>query len=496
MLAAYKKLARKIRSYEEAIGVLHWDLRTGAPKKAAQGRAEVIGVLSSEMFQLQTSEEMNQLLEQLFSQSDELTNVDRRSVVESKRAYDMTKKIPQALYEEYVRLTAEAESVWEEAKHEKNWAKFEPFLEKIVAMNKQFVTLWGYDAHPYDALLDLFEPGMTVAQIDPIFEQLRQVTVELLPKFNEVNHYDLSKILNQTLPTEQQLAFSRTILTDMGYDFDAGRLDFSAHPFATGLNLGDVRITTNVIPNDFTFALFSSIHEGGHALYEQNISPDLAGTPLCTGTSMGIHESQSRLWENQIGRSAAFWSHYLSKLNEAFDGAFEGVSQADFYKAINKVEPSLIRIEADELTYNLHIMIRYELEKALFDGSLAVKDLPEAWNNKYEAYLGVKPTHDGEGVLQDVHWAGGAFGYFPSYTLGNLYAAQFLHKLQLDHPNLNDRIAAGDLTVIQTWLKNHIHQFGKSKSPSELIVDVTGESLNPIYFITYLQEKFSALGGE
>lgn len=495
MIEAYRQLVKKIQGYEEAIGLMHWDLRTGAPRKAVAGRSEIIGILSGEMFQLQTSDQMRDLIQQLLETGDKLTKIDLKAIEESERIYKQSKKIPQDLFETYVTLTAEAESIWEVAKQERDWEKFAPYLSRIVEINKEFVELWGYEKHPYDALLDIYEPGMTVAQLNPIFDQLREETIHLLKKINDVKYLTNGSLLKRKTDKSAQFAFSTYMLEQMGYDFEAGRLDYSTHPFATGLNLGDVRITTNVIEDDFTFALFSSIHEGGHALYEQNISKELAGTPLCTGTSMGIHESQSRLWENQIGRSRPFWKKYLPILQRQFPEAFGDVNEDVFYRAINEVNPSLIRIEADELTYNLHIMIRYEIEKSLIDGSLSVEELPNVWDEKYEAYLGVRPSHIGEGVLQDVHWSGGAFGYFPSYTLGNMYASQFLNAMRIDIPELELHIENGELHVVKDWLGKQIHQFGKLKTPAELIHDVTGEKLNPTYFIQYLRNKYNDIYG-
>lgn len=298
--------------------------------------------------------------------------------------------------------------------------------------------------------------------------------------------------LQQIFDPKQQEKFSLFILEQMGYDFEAGRLDESVHPFATGLNPGDVRITTNYLQDDVTSAIFSSLHEGGHALYEQNIDESLAGTLLAEGTSMGIHESQSRLWENMIGRSLPFWTRYYQDLQQHFP-QLSGVKLEDFYRAINRVESSLIRIEADELTYNLHIIIRYEIEKMLFNEGLEVKDLPETWNSKYKEYLGIMPTNDGEGVLQDVHWSGGDFGYFASYSLGNMYAAQIMHTLRKEMPELDSLIAAGNLTPIKDWLTDKIYRYGKSRTPSELILAVTGEELNPDYLADYLEAKYTEI---
>jgi carboxypeptidase Taq len=495
-LEQLRAMMRKMKHYEEAIGVLHWDLRTGAPRQAAEGRAQVIATLSGELFQLQTSNEMEAVLQTLSKSSTPLSPMEQKCIEECRRIYDQSRKIPQAQFEAYVALTAQAESEWEEAKHANDWERFAPFLTKIVEMNRQFVELWGYKAHPYDALLDMYEPGLTVAEIDPIFEQLRDETVQLLQQVKTALQQPDVDLLARPVSAEVQMNVAKTLLAAIGYNFEAGRLDYSVHPFATGLNLGDVRITTNVREHDLSFCLFSSLHEGGHALYEQNVSATLADTVLCAGTSMGIHESQSRLWENQIGRSGAVWVYAWPILREAAPGVFDDVALDDFVRALNAVSPSLIRIEADELTYNLHVLIRYELEKALFEGTLEVKDLPAAWNAKYKAYLGVEPKTYAEGVLQDVHWAGGAFGYFPTYTLGNLYAAQFYATFRAQHPQFDDEVRSGQFSTLQTWLRDHIHQFGKSKSPGEIVQDVTGEPLNPSYFVQYMREKvWNVYGG-
>jgi carboxypeptidase Taq len=280
-------------------------------------------------------------------------------------------------------------------------------------------------------------------------------------------------------------------LKELGYDFEAGRLDASEHPFATGLNPGDVRITTKYKPNDIAFALFSTIHECGHALYEQNLGTELIGTSLCTGASMGIHESQSRFWEIYIGSSLPFWQKYYGDLQRLFPEQLEGITVEHFYKAINQAQPSLIRIEADELTYNLHIMIRYELEKGLIGGDIQVADLPRLWNEKYKQYLGITPSNDAEGVLQDVHWAGGAFGYFPSYSLGNMYGAQMIHALRELMPQLDTLVTQGILEPIKGWLVHNVHQYGKLLTPEEIIVHATGEPLNPAYLINHLKNKYT-----
>ncbi|MDF2721958.1 MAG: peptidase [Paenibacillus sp.] len=494
-LQSFRSYVKKIRSYGEALEVMYWDLRTGAPKKGVEARSEVIGELSADMFNMSVSDEMGRYLQTLsepeaFAQLDDL---NRKLVEECKKDYDRSKKIPPDLYKEYVVLTSHAESVWEEAKEKADFAMFQPYLEKIVTANRKFVELWGYEGHPYNTLLDMYEPGMTVEKLDTLFAGVREQLVTLVTAIQQSGNDPDTAFLQQSFDVAKQKKFSLDMLRELGYDFEAGRLDESVHPFATGLNPGDVRITTRYLPEDVTSALFGTIHECGHALYEQNFSKELIGTPLCRGASMGIHESQSRFWENMVGRSRTFWQRYYDKLTGLFSEQLADVPVDAFYDAINVVQPSLIRIEADELTYNLHIMIRYEIEKALFEGSLQVADLPAYWNAKYEQYLGVVPSNDGEGVLQDVHWAGGSFGYFPSYSLGNMYAAQLRHTLEQQLGDLDELIAKGEFAAIKNWLVENVHQYGKLLTPHEIITKATGESLNPAYLLDYLRAKYSAI---
>lgn len=484
---------RTVKSYEEAAGVLYWDLRTGAPKKGASQRSQTIGMLYSEAFKLTIAEEMGNWLEEL-SQPESfasLSEMEQRAVEQMKRRYDRSKKIPSELYQQYVILTSEAENVWEDAKHAADFSMFQPYLEKIVDYNRQFTQLWGYEDHPYDALLDDYDPGMTVQKLDALFAEVREQLVPLVAAVQQSKQVPDTSFLQQTFEVSKQRAFSEFILKQLGYDFEAGRLDETEHPFATGLNPADVRVTTRFKQDDLAFALFSTIHECGHALYEQNISTELSGTPLAEGASYGIHESQSRFWEIFVGMSRPFWKRYMSDLQQHFPGQFDQVSDEQFYKAINKSTPSLIRIEADELTYNLHIMIRYEIEKQLIAGEIEVSQLPQIWNDKYEEYLGVRPQHDGEGVLQDVHWSGGAFGYFPSYSLGNMYAAQIYAHLQSTLPNFNTLVESGDFAPILDWLKEHIYRHGAMLKPEQFIQQVTGQELDATYLTDYLQAKYS-----
>jgi carboxypeptidase Taq len=334
---------------------------------------------------------------------------------------------------------------------------------------------------------------LTLADVDSVFSVLRKNTIDLLTRIQNTSYQPNTAIFNRQFDIEKQRDFSLQVLSRLGYDLEAGRMDESVHPFASGLNTGDVRITTRFKERDMRSAIFGTIHECGHALYEQGVNPDYEGTVLRRGTSFGIHESQSRFLENMVGRSAEFWSYFYGDLQSFFPKAFEDVSLDEFTRAINSVEPSLIRVEADELTYNLHIMIRYEIEKALIAGDIEVKELPRVWNEKMEEYLGVVPGQDAEGVLQDVHWAFGGFGYFPSYALGNLYAAQFLNKIVEDMPDFYDKIKRGEFLSIHRWLGEHIHQYGKLYTPTELIQKVTGEPLNAQYLTDYLEQKYSSV---
>ncbi|WP_201713271.1 carboxypeptidase M32 [Rossellomorea arthrocnemi] len=482
---------KKMSAYNEALGLMFWDLRTGAPKNGAEQRSEVIGMLSSELFEMSTSTEMAAYLAELSPVMDQLDEKTQKLIEECQKEYDRNKKIPATEYREYVVLQSKAEGIWEEAKEKADFEMFKPYLEKLVAFTKRFIDYWGFEDNKYNTLLDMYEPGVTVAVLDKVFGDLRDQIVPLVHKIAKVENKPQTDFLFDPFPKNKQKDFSLKILEQMGYDFNSGRLDETVHPFAIGLNPGDVRVTTKYDEKDWRTAVFGTIHEGGHALYEQNISKDLMGTPLCTGTSMGIHESQSLFYENFVGRDHSFWKKNYSLLKEYSTGQFDSVDLDDFYRAINESKPSLIRIEADELTYALHIIIRYEIEKGLFNDEIEVKDLPEIWNQKYEEYLGIRPSHNGEGVLQDVHWAGGSFGYFPSYALGYMYAAQFKRAMLKDIPNYDDLLEKGDLAPVREWLTTNVHQWGKMKKPLEIIREVTGEGLNAQYLADYLTEKYS-----
>lgn len=490
-LEEFKDYVKKIEYLNSANSVLYWDMRVGIPKKGIKYRADVLGYLSGELYKLQTSDTMKAFID-YFNKEKDLDDITTSMVKNAEKKYNETKKIPEDRYKEYVILTSNAESAWEEAKDESNFDKFKPYLEKIVDFNKEFIGYWGYKNNKYDTLLDFYEPGITVERLDSVFGELKDAIVNLLKRLQKSNVSVDNSFFKKSFTAKEQEEFGVFILQKMGYDFDAGRLDESVHPFTINFNNKDVRITTHYYENEFTSAMFSCIHEGGHAIYEQNIPDDLQGTLLGSGVSMGIHESQSRFYENIIGRSKEFWKYFYPEAQKRFK-QFEGVSIEEFYKAINLVEPSLIRTESDELTYSLHVIIRYEIEKALINGEIEVKDLPSIWNKKYKEYLGVEPKNDAEGVLQDMHWSGGSFGYFPSYALGNLYGAQFLNKMNKDIPNLYKNIEDGQFSSINEWLKENIHKHGAVYEPTELIKRVTGEELTAKYFIEYLNKKYGEI---
>ncbi|MTT32928.1 carboxypeptidase M32 [Terrilactibacillus sp. BCM23-1] len=494
---AYFYYVKKIMDFNEAIALAAWDMRTGAPKNGIEQRSEVVGTLSDEVFKRSTSEEMKGYIDALTDPSvqDSLSERTKRSIEKSQEEYSRNVNIPPEEYKAYIILQTKAESVWEEAKEKSNFSLLQPYLEKIVDYKKRFIRYWGEkDGSKYNTLLDLYEPGISVDVIDRVFKQLREGIVPLVKQIAEKNNPDTT-FLNKHFPKDKQREFSIHMLKKMGYDFNSGRLDETMHPFEITLNPGDVRVTTHYLEDDFKSAIFGTIHEGGHALYEQHISKDLIGTPLCTGTSMGIHESQSLFFENMVGRSYAFWEAHYDELKKYSSGQFDHVSLDEFYRAINVSKPSFIRIDADELTYPLHIMVRYELEKGLFDGDLHVKDLPGVWNEKMKEYLGIVPTNDREGVLQDIHWPGGDFGYFPSYALGYVYAAQFKHSMLKAIPDFDHQLKNGHIDAIRSWLTEHIHQYGSLKKPLEIILDTTGETINPDYLITYFNEKYKELYG-
>jgi carboxypeptidase Taq len=491
-IMAFQSLVNEIQDLNAIQSLLGWDLETYMPGKGAPMRAKQMATLAKLSHNLMTHSDMDEHLRHLRQPgiTEKLDTMSQALVREVGRAYDKSKKTPLDLLQEMVETTAEAHNIWVDARANKQFKQFEPVLRKIISLNQRLAEAQGYEDSPYDALLDEYEPGLTTQQLEPIFKQLKKEIVPLLKAIQNSGYTpDTAFLHTGFFPTEKQLTFSHKILTDMGFDFEAGRLDLSAHPFSSGSSSLDVRLTTRIDESDVFSALSSSMHEGGHGIYEQNVNPVLNRTPLAAGTSLGIHESQSRLWENLVGRSQVFWSHYFPKLQEMFP-ELKSVEEKQFYHAINRVRPSYIRVEADEVTYNLHILMRYEIEKALIEGHMKVDEIPEAWAAKVQEYLGITPTNDAEGALQDIHWSHGSFGYFPTYTLGNLYSAQFFHTAQQQIDGLNHKIGQGNLLPLKNWLNKEIHWVGKMETADTIVQRVTGEPLNAQYFIDYLWHKY------
>lgn len=489
-LARLYEIQHTTAAYRHALGVLEYDAVTAAPEKSAAGRGETLAVLGSAMYELSAGEEMQTLITFLKGQSDQLTAEQRRAVELLSDDYDRTACIPKEEYVEYARVQNDADSVWHRAKPANDYASFAPYLEKLIDYQRRFALYYKKDSDPYETLLDEFEKGITVKKLDTFFASLREQLVPLIHKISAAEQVDDS-FLHGDFPVWKQRILSDRIMDIMHIDRTRCVIGETLHPFTTEFNVNDVRITTNYRKDNFADSMYSVIHEGGHALYELGGNPEYDGTVLSGGASLGIHESQSRFYENIIGRSHAFCSLILPTVKELFP-ELSGVSENDFYRAINKSQPSLIRTMADELTYPLHIMVRYEIEKRLIGGSLSVKELPAEWNRLYKEYLGVDVPDDEHGVLQDSHWSGGAFGYFPSYALGSAYSAQFVAEMgkELD---VDAAIKSGDLTPINEWLGSNIHHYSSLYDPAELMRRTFRGEFNPQFYVDYLVKKYSAV---
>lgn len=488
-LEKVKEHYEKVEELTKLLVLADWDLRIIMPKKALDSRANTISFISGELFKLATSNEVASFIAYFEPLMDELSVRDRAMIRKMKREYDQISKIPEDRYKEFSRLSILSERAWEEAKEKSDFSIFKPHLEKIVDMKREFAEYYGYEDNKYDALLNEYEEGLTVKKLDLVFGELKEAIINLLDYINSSNNKVDYSFLQDKYDIEKQKELSDYLLDLIQFDKEKGRLDETEHPFTTNMGNKDVRITTHYYERDLFSNIFSVIHEGGHALYEMHISDDLIGTGLAEVPSMSLHESQSRFYENIVGRSKEFLSVILPTLKEKFP-QLEDIDVDKLYKAVNKVEPSLIRTEADELTYSLHIIIRYEIEKQLINGEISVSELPEVWNKKYKEYLGVEPKNDAEGVLQDMHWSDGSFGYFPSYALGNLYGCQMLNTMLKENSTALTDLKNGDLTYINNWLSDNVHKYGSLYDSEELLERVTGEKLNPKYFIDYLNKKY------
>ena len=492
----------EIQRINSAASLLAWDQETYMPAGGGEARAEQISTLQGIAHQKLISPNIERLLAKWVDPAtgeiredpgDGWDEPTRSLLREVWRDFSRARKLPSDFVVRLSRECSLAQQVWTEAKEKNAFSKFLPNLRIVLALKQQEAEYLGYRDSPYNALLDVYEPDCTIAALRPLFARIKERLVPLLQQIQQSEVQVDDTMLFHTFDQARQLEFGRLVLIAMGYDFERGRLDLSAHPFTTSFHPTDVRVTTRVHEHDLQSCLFSCIHEGGHGLYDQGLDPRYFGTPLGDSVSLGIHESQSRMWENCVGRSRAFWRFFYPMLQQTFHHQLRGLDEEQFYAAINRVKPSLIRVEADELTYNLHIMLRFEIEQDLVEGRTRPEDLPGIWNQKMKDYLGIVPSNDAEGVLQDVHWSFGAFGYFPTYTLGNLYAVQFYEQAKLEIPHLEDEIAAGQLMVLQRWLGQKIHRWGRMFTPDHLAQRVTGKSLDPEPFLSYVERKYGEL---
>ncbi len=494
-LITYLKETQHIKS---AISLLSWDQETYMPSGSSQARAEQLSGLMALVHDRQVGREMSERLSKLIDlKTGELVSETAEPfpalLREVWRDYDRATKLPSDFVRALSLETALAHPIWIEARKNNNFSQFSPSLRKIVALKKEEAEYLAYKDSPYDALLDEYEPGMTVAQLVPIFSSLKDKLLPLLEKIAASPRQPRTDFLDEFYNESAQIRFGEQVLTAMGFSFQTGRQDLSTHPFTTSFHPSDVRLTTRVDTHDLLSSLFSSIHEGGHGIYDQGLLQEYFGTPLGEAISLGIHESQSRLWENSVGRSRSFWKHFFPILKETFPRPLKDLDLETWYAGINCVRPSFIRVESDEVTYNLHIMLRFEIERDLIENNLPVEQLPDRWNELMQRYIGRKPTTDAEGILQDIHWAGGAFGYFPTYTLGNLYAAQLFNQAKAEIVDLSAQMAKGDLLALKTWLNEKVHRWGRQYTSEELIHRITGEPLNPDYFTKALYKKYAEL---
>jgi carboxypeptidase Taq len=487
-----KEHLAEISDLGAAAAIMGWDQETYMPPGATEDRSLQMATLSRIIHQKFTSDEIGELLEKL---TPELSSLDpdsdeARIIKNVSREYEKQRKVPSEWVAEFSRVTSLAQESWKKAREESVFAQFLPDLTRVIELRRQYTQYFAPYDHIYDPLLDDFEPGMKTAYVKKVFDELRPKQVELVQAIMDSPYPVDDSILYQEFDEQKQWDFGLEVIKAFGFDLNRGRQDKSTHPFTTSFGSNDVRITTRFKPDYLSIGLFGTLHEAGHGMYEQGFSPTLTRTTLADGASLSIHESQSRMWENLVGRSRSFWVGFYPRLQEYFPEQLRYVDLDDFYRAVNKVERSLIRTEADEATYNLHIMLRFEIELALMEQSLDVSDLPDVWNAKMEEYVGITPPNDSEGVLQDIHWAFGIFGYFSTYCLGNLIAGMFWEKILSDIPDLETQFEHGKFKALWNWLHENILQHGSKFEPAELIKRVTGSELTAEPYVQYLYNKY------
>ena len=493
-LQQLKTLLAEIADLNQITALLDWDQQTYMPPGGAENRGYQLATLQQIAHTKAISDEIGKLLDdlQLYASQLDPDSFDACLVRVARRNYENETKVPTEWVVKFAMTTTAAHEAWAKARAENDFHHFQPHLERILDLAHRFAGFFAPYEHVYDPLLDIFEPGMKTTDVKAIFNLLRPQQVKLLEQIASCPQVDNS-FMSLTYDEQKQWSFGVEAITKMGFEWDRSRQDKTLHPFTTSFGWGDVRITTRVFPNYLASALFGTLHEAGHAMYAMGSDKSFDRTPLFGGASAGIHESQSRMWENLIGRSYPFWQHFYPRLQEFFPSQLGNVALETFYKGINKVQPSFIRVEADEATYNLHIMLRMELEIALMENQLQVKDLPEAWNSRFQEYLGVTPSDYSNGVLQDVHWSGGLIGYFPSYALGNLIAAQLWERISADIPDLPDQIRQGEFVAWLAWLREKVHSHGNKFEPKQLIQHVTSSKIDPAPYMRYLEQKYRAI---
>ena len=488
LYSRYSTQMQQIADVRYAVAVLQWDQETYMPAGSIRYRAQQIATLSETAHKLFTAGKIGQLLETLAGRGD-LSEDQHKNIELSLYDYNKLKKLPSTFVRAMSEAVSKSYQYWVEAKAANSFKIFEDSLDKLIHLKRREAGQLGWEGHPYNALLNDYERGCTVTFLDAAFNQLQSPLKELLSKINRQPQVD-NAFLQKHYPSQLQWQFGLDVIKQLGFDFETGRQDISAHPFTTSFSSTDVRVTTRISENDFGNMCWSCIHEAGHALYEQGLPGEEYGLPLGEYASLSIHESQSRLWENNVGRSRSFWQHHFPLLRTYFPEQFQHVEPAHFYKGINRVQPSLIRTEADELTYHFHVMIRYELEKGLIEGSVQTHEIPAYWNELYEKYLGIGVPDDRHGCLQDVHWSHGSFGYFPTYSLGSLYAAQFYDAACKQIPDLEQHILNGRTRPLLEWLRDRVHRHGRKYTSDELCKNITGESLNSVYYLEYASKKY------
>ena len=487
-----KNHLQKIFDVQASIALLNWDQETKMPKGGAQQRARQISTLSGIAHELLTDHAFKSKVRDLNECLDQLNTEESVNINETFKQIERAEKLDTDFVTRRSALVSETYQAWTEARAKKSFSVYQEQLDKLIQLKKEEAERIGYNGHIYDALLEEFEPGMNSAMVDKIFEGVKNHLQPILKKINAQKKPDDS-FLFKHFNKDKQWDFGIDLLKNMGYDFNRGRQDISVHPFSTGFGPDDIRVTTRISENNFSSMVWSCIHEGGHALYEQGMLSQNYGLPMGSYISLGIHESQSRLWENHVGRSKAYWKFHYPKVKNVFPEQFDGVSLNDFYAAANRIAPSPIRTEADELHYHFHVLIRFEIEKALLEGSLKTADAESYWNEKYKEYLGLDITDPNSGILQDIHWSLGSFGYFPTYSIGSFYAAQFHAQATKEVDNLEEQTTTGDHSKLLTWLQGKIYKHGKRTSAEGLCKELTGEGLNYKYFEAYVQKKYGEL---